>query len=371
MRNNGSEIKFQLRESSLSSLFSPQGDPNNSNNSNGGEAGTGSNTNMRIVHQGDRLVHPITADIARRPNADPSGNLEDAQPASAAPAWDPECPELSPQELLALNLKHGEYLSEEKLRVGLRIRNDQEGIGTVSGWINRKGERFGNTQGLNDRGFARVKFSNENKWRNLIWNVAISLLKAEVDDLSEFRKTVAIGSYVKVRPGIVPMRGWGLVTPFDIGRCVRLKGRMMTCSFLRQKVWRGYADELTVQEDVEELIMIRDEGPFQRRSVVGVLYEDTDEQGQFLHCMDQEGTWGTLNRSQEGFVFARKIVPRRSSMLVLDELELATRQDLQRQADAPSGLNSAFSALTPSFRATGQSADVERDARMTEPGSPK
>ena len=132
------------------------------------------------------------------------------------------------------------------------------------GWKDGEGKRFGDTGGLLDTtNFARVQFDNEGEHRNLLWNVALGDLRIE-KALPKNLEAVAIGSYVRVRDDVLPVRGWGGVRQGDIGIVVSLAGSCATCAFAKQERWRGYVDELEVldKDEVQEFIMIRSEGHF-------------------------------------------------------------------------------------------------------------
>ena len=80
-------------------------------------------------------------------------------------------------------------------------------------------------------------------------------------------EAIALGSFVKIKPKITPMRGWAGILPGEIGRVLTLRGRLATVVFEHQKFWRAYVDELE-EVEVEELVLIRDEGPYRRYVVV-------------------------------------------------------------------------------------------------------
>ncbi|CAD7949935.1 unnamed protein product [Amoebophrya sp. A120] len=87
---------------------------------------------------------------------------------------------------------------------------------------------------------------------------------------------ITVGSFVRVKPNVVPCRGWGKVTKNCVGRVMRLQGLRAICAFPSQKSWTTTIDELEVVA-ARKIKLLRAEGPFQRGEEVFVVREDYDE----------------------------------------------------------------------------------------------
>jgi hypothetical protein len=64
---------------------------------------------------------------------------------------------------------------------------------------------------------------------------------------------VAMHCWVRVKPGITPVRGWGGIKREEVGIVTRLMGNRVTVAFARQPVWRAYTDEVEVVQGIEEV----------------------------------------------------------------------------------------------------------------------
>ncbi|CAD7957503.1 unnamed protein product, partial [Amoebophrya sp. A25] len=149
--------------------------------------------------------------------------------------------------------------------------------------------------------------------------------------------------FVRVRTNIHPIRGWGMVTPDDVGLCVLLKARLAFCVFAEQQTWRAFVDELEVVE-VPQLIFLRDRTrpSIRRGATAGVISCTPQPQAEkdpalgaekprfemqvmvFQTEENQDGNVMNVTDLDEGTLWARVVKPRRSS-IVYDPLELATR----------------------------------------------
>ncbi|CAD7949003.1 unnamed protein product [Amoebophrya sp. A120] len=164
--------------------------------------------------------------------------------------------------------------------------------------------------------------------------------------LPQGENAVAIGRFVRVRKGVRPMRGWGSVSVNDIGLCVQLRARLATVTFAHQRMWRAFVDELECVE-VAKIICLRElqnnRGiTIPRGAQAGVVsrHPQPNAEPPFVELLamvcdsgveELEGQVLTVSTEDEGTLYVKMVEPRRSSILV-DPLELATREDLRQRA---------------------------------------
>ena len=94
---------------------------------------------------------------------------------------------------------------------------------------------------------------------------------------------------------------------------VSLAGSCATCAFAKQERWRGYVDELEVldKDEVQEFIMIRSEGHFQRGDVIGQIDATFDARTQVhrIQCINREGRIMWFDRAADEEVSLVLMVP--------------------------------------------------------------